>query len=298
MGKINVLLVEDHSVVREGLRALLQTEPDMEVVGEAADGLEAVKLVRKTAPEVVVMDISLPVLNGLDASLQILRACPSTKILALSSYDDSNCVEEMTEAGVKGFLSKRTAGTYLVEAIRAVRGGKTFYSPEVAKRVREQQAARANSGRGGKNPFALTQREQEVLQLIAEGFPNKAIAVELGISIKTVEKHRQGAMNKLGIHEVAGLTRYALSQGLVSEKVRVKHEPAADQKPDDDRTHEAEGSASPGAKTASFERRPANLAKCLCSRRRSHAAINIDLDLAGVRWDVDRQSLATRPTQP
>jgi DNA-binding NarL/FixJ family response regulator len=251
MGKISVLLVEDHSVVREGLRALLQTQPDIEVVGEAGDGLEAVKLARKIAPEVVVMDISMPVLNGLEASRQILRASPSTKILVLSSYDDSNCVEEMTEAGVKGFLSKRTAGSYLAEAIRAVRGGKTFYSPEVAKRVREQQAARASSGRGSKNPFALTQRELEVLQLIAEGLPNKGIAVQLGISIKTVEKHRQGAMNKLGIHEVAGLTRYALSQGLVSEKVPVRREPSADQgQGGNEPVHEVEGSADTGAKIA------------------------------------------------
>ncbi|HZR17564.1 MAG TPA: response regulator transcription factor [Verrucomicrobiae bacterium] len=219
MAKIKVGLVEDHDVVREGLRALLQSQPDLEVVGDARDGSEAVKLVRQTSPDVVVMDIAMPVVNGLDATRQIRRAVPETKILVLSSYDDCDCVEQMVQAGVKGFLSKRTAALYLAEAIRAIRAGKTFFSPEVAKRVREQQAARPQAGRDPNNPFALTQREQEVLQLIAEGFPNKGIAVKMGISIKTVEKHRQGAMNKLNIHEVAGLTRYALSRGIVSRKV-------------------------------------------------------------------------------
>jgi DNA-binding NarL/FixJ family response regulator len=224
MGKIRIILVEDHDVVREGLRALLRAQQDIEVVGEARDGLEAVNLARKTSPEVVVMDVSMPVLNGLDATRQILKAVPDTRVLVLSSYDNCDCVEEMTDAGVKGFLSKRTAATHLVEAIRAVRSGKTFYSPEVAKRMREQQGGPFRDE--AKNSLALTQREQEVLHLIAEGHPNKGIAAQLGISIKTVEKHRQGAMNKLNIHEVAGLTRYALSKGMVSEKIPVRHEPA------------------------------------------------------------------------
>jgi DNA-binding NarL/FixJ family response regulator len=219
MAKIKVALVEDHEVVREGLRALLQSQSDIEVAGEARDGLEAVKLMRRAAPDVLVMDIAMPVLNGLEAARQIFKAVRDAKILVLSSYDDPDCVEQMVEAGVKGFLSKRSAALYLADAIRAVRAGKTFFSPEVAKRVREQQAARSHGQRDLNNPFALTQREKEVLQLIAEGFPNKGIAVKMGISIKTVEKHRQGAMNKLNIHEVAGLTRYALSRGMVSRKV-------------------------------------------------------------------------------
>jgi DNA-binding NarL/FixJ family response regulator len=218
MGKISVVLVEDHEVVRDGLRALLSPQQDLQVVGEARDGLEAVKLVRRTTPDVVLMDISMPVLNGLEATKEILRAVPETRVLILSSYDDCDCVQAMVDAGVKGFLSKRSAANHIADAIRSVRAGKSFFSPEVAKKVREQQAARSSSGSDPSNPFALTQRELEVLQLIAEGFPNKGIAAKLGISIKTVEKHRQGAMNKLNIHEVAGLTRYALSRGLVSEK--------------------------------------------------------------------------------
>lgn len=228
MTKIRVLLVEDHDVVREGLRALLQTSTDIEVVGDARDGAEAVKAVRQTEPDVVLMDISMPVLNGLEATRQILKIVRDAKILVLSSYDDPDCVEEMMASGVKGFLSKRSAAVQVADAIRTVRAGKTFYSPEVVKRVREQQNARPLRARDPKNPFALTDREREVLQLIAEGFPNKGIASELGISIKTVEKHRQGAMNKLNIHEVAGLTRYALSRGIVSEKLSPR-KPGAEQ---------------------------------------------------------------------
>jgi len=219
MGKISVVLVEDHEVVRDGLRALLSPQPDLQVVGEARDGQEAVKLVRRTTPDVVVMDISMPVLNGLEATKEMLKAVPETRVLILSSYDDCDCVQALLDAGAKGFLSKRSAANHVVEAIRSVRAGKSFFSTEVARKVREQQAARSSHGSDANNPFALTQRELEVLQLIAEGFPNKGIAAKLGISIKTVEKHRQGAMNKLNIHEVAGLTRYALSRGLVSDKV-------------------------------------------------------------------------------
>jgi DNA-binding NarL/FixJ family response regulator len=232
MGKISIMLVEDHDVVREGLRALLLAQQDIEVIGEARDGREAVDLARRTEPQVVVMDVSMPVLNGLDASRQILRAAPETKILVLSSYDDCDCVKEMTDAGVKGFLSKRTAATHLVDAIRTVRAGKTFYSPEVAKRMREQQTM-------WDGPATLTQRELEVLQLIAQGLPNKGIAAQLGISIKTVEKHRQGAMNKLNIHEVAGLTRYALTKGLVPEQIPV-HTSPPEEKPEPPQDNAAE----------------------------------------------------------
>jgi len=222
MQKITVLLADDHQVVREGLRVLLETEQDIEIVAEAWNGRQAIELAQKTDPAVVVMDISMPELNGLDATRQIKRAVPGTRVLVLSSYDDLECVDEMVDAGVTGFLSKRSAATHLPEAIRAVRAGRSFCSPEIAKRMQARKEASLRLGRPEGNPFELTTREEEVLQLIAEGLPNKGIATQLGISIKTVEKHRQKVMDKLNIHETAGLTRYALKKGMVPEKVPIQ----------------------------------------------------------------------------
>src|SRR5579862_3104488 len=227
MQRITVLLAEDHQVVREGLRALLKTEQDIEIVAEAWTGNQAVELARRTIPDVVVMDISMPEMNGLEATRQIKRAVPDTKVLVLSSYDELECVDEMVGAGVIGFVSKRSAATLLPEAIRAVRAGRNFCSPEVAKRMQARRDASLRLGRPGGNPFELTSREEEVLQLIAEGLPNKGIATHLGISIKTVEKHRQKVMDKLNIHETAGLTRYAIKKGMVSENVPVQVSTAA-----------------------------------------------------------------------
>jgi DNA-binding NarL/FixJ family response regulator len=216
MGKTKIVLVEDHEVVREGLRALIRPEPDLEIVGEACDGRQAVEVTREAAPNVVVMDICLPEQNGFQAALQIRRAAKDTRVLVLSSYDDLECVEQMLDAGVTGFLSKRSASNQLVEAIRTVRSGRTFYSPEIAKRLQDFKNAAMRAGRPVDEPVELTARETQTLELIAQGFRNKAIAVEMGVSIKTVEKHRQGVMNKLNIHDAAGLTRYALTRGMIT----------------------------------------------------------------------------------
>ena len=218
MEKIKILLAEDHGIVREGIRALLQQESDMQIVAEACTGSEAVELSKKLNPEVVVMDIGMPDLNGLDATRQILRLAPGTKVLVLSSYDDWECVEKLIEVGARGFLSKRGASNQLPEAIRAVRRGNEFFSPEIMRMMVRRRNAAQRMARPGSNPYELTTREEEVLQLIAEGLPNKGVAAQLGISIKTVEKHRQKVMDKLGIHEVAGLTRYAIARGLVSDE--------------------------------------------------------------------------------
>ena len=215
MGKIAVLLADDHPVVREGLRALLAVEQDMEIVGEAQDGRQAVELARKTSPDVVVMDLAMPVLNGLEATRKLLERAPTTRVLVLSSYADDECVTQLTQAGATGYLTKQAAGNDLAQAIRAVRRGKAFYSPDIAKRLQDRDSASPTAGQLPKKKRVLTDREREVLQLIAEGFSNKEIASELGISIKTEEKHRQAAMNKLDIHETAGLTRYAISRGMV-----------------------------------------------------------------------------------
>src|SRR5438876_5696309 len=216
MQKITVILADDHTVVRQGLRALLVAEGDIEIVGEAENGRQAVQLVKKFLPDVVVMDIAMPVLNGLEATRQITRAVPSTKVLVLSSYSDDEYVQQLTEAGAAGYLVKQTAANDLLKAIREAHRGNAYFSPAIAKRLRDHCRHAFSSGRPArKRSDYLTTREAEVLQLIAEGRANKQIAAELCISIKTVEKHRQQVMNKLGIHDVAGLTRHAIAKGII-----------------------------------------------------------------------------------
>ena len=216
MEKIRVVLADDHTVVRQGLRALLMNEEDIDIVGEAENGRQAFQLVKKLLPDVAVIDIAMPVLNGLEATRQITRSVPSTKVLILSSYSDDEYVQQLTEAGAAGYLVKQTAATDLLKAIRETHKGNAFFSPAIAKRLRDQCRESFVTGQPVKRRSDyLTTREAEVLQLIAEGRANKQIAAELCISIKTVEKHRQQVMNKLGIHDVAGLTRHAISKGII-----------------------------------------------------------------------------------
>ncbi len=228
MQKIKVLLADDHTVVRQGLRALIAAEQDIEIVGEAENGRQAVQIVRDFAPDVVVMDIAMPVLNGVEATRQILRATPKTKVLVLSSYSDEDYVQQLAESGVAGYLVKQTAGNELVKAIREAAKGNVFFSPAVAKRLRDhcrETLVGPPDQRSRKPAPYLTTREAEVLQLIAEGRANKQIAAELCISIKTVEKHRQQVMNKLGIHDVAGLTRHAIEKGIIESHAGLRVRP-------------------------------------------------------------------------
>ena len=214
--KTSVLLADDHTVVRQGLRALLTCQPDFEVVAEAENGREAVTLARRLQPDVVLMDVAMPLLNGREATRQLLLAAPRAKVLVLSSYTDDECVDQLMGAGAAGYLLKHTAAHELAQAIREVRRGGTFLSPAIVqRRQRARQHAFAN---GRPSLQSLTARELEVLQLIAQGFTNREMAVKLDISIKTIEKHRQQVMNKLNIHEVAGLTRFALAQGMVDRR--------------------------------------------------------------------------------
>ncbi len=215
MQKITVLLADDHTVVRQGLRALLEAEEDMSVVGEAENGRQAVQMIKRLQPDVVVMDIAMPTLNGLEATRQISRDNPKCKVLVLSSYSDDEYVQQLTDAGAAGYLVKQTAAQDLVTAIREANRGNAFFSPAISKRLLEHYRASISKPPGEKKSPKLTARELEVLQLIAEGYPNKQIAGELFISIKTVEKHRQQLMNKLDIHDVAGLTRYAIAKGVI-----------------------------------------------------------------------------------
>jgi DNA-binding NarL/FixJ family response regulator len=223
MEKIRVLLADDHTVVRQGLRVLLAAEGDIEVVGEAENGRQAIQLVKKLLPDVAVIDIAMPVLNGLEATRQITRSVPGTKVLILSSYSDDEYVQQLTEAGAAGYLVKQTAANDLLKAIREAQKGNAFFSPAIAKRLRDQCRQAFVSGQPvKKRTDYLTTREAEVLQLIAEGRANKQIAAELCISIKTVEKHRQQVMNKLNIHDVAGLTRHAISKGIIESNAGLR----------------------------------------------------------------------------
>jgi len=221
MKRITVLLAEDHQIVREGFRSLLKHEDDIEVIGEAETGRQAVQLTQKLRPAVVVMDIAMPLLNGLEATRQIRRNFPETKVLILSAHSDDAYVEQVAFLGAAGFLLKQTSSHVLATAIREVQKGHTFFSPAVSRRVQTRKQKAANRGASKTNGNSLSSREVEVLQLIAEGKPNKQIAAELGVSFKTVDKHRQHLMSKLDIHDTAGLTRYAIAEGIIESSVRV-----------------------------------------------------------------------------
>ncbi len=224
MKKITILLVDDHAVLRQGLRALLMTEPDLEIVGEAENGRQAVQLARKLVPDVIVMDIAMPQLNGHEATHQICKEAPLSKVLILSCYGADEYVHKLTEAGAVGYLVKDSAATDLVKAIHEAYKGNAYFSPAIAKRLLDRY--RDTFIKGGRPlhqrpAVRLTSRELEVLQLVSEGKGNKQIASDLCISIKTVEKHRQQVMNKLNIHDVAGLTRYAIAQGIIETTPRL-----------------------------------------------------------------------------
>jgi len=222
MKRITVLLAEDHQIVREGFRSLLKHEHDIEVVGEAETGRQAVQLTRKLRPEVVVMDIAMPLLNGFEATRQIRKDFPDTKVLVLSAHSDDAYVQQVTELGAAGFLLKHTSSHNLATAIREVQRGNTFYSPAISKRLQgSDQKRRHQAGNFKKKNNRLSPREVEVLQLIAEGKPNKQVAAVLGVSFKTIDKHRQHLMAKLNIHDIAGLTRYAIAQGIIENSVQV-----------------------------------------------------------------------------
>lgn len=222
MKKITILLVEDHVIVREGFRSMLELEPDLEVVGEATDGREAVAMAQKLHPDVMLMDIAMPGLNGLEATRQVLKAVRTIKVLILSAHSDDAYVQSAIESGAVGFLLKQTSSQDVCRAIREVHKGKTFFSPAVSKRLqRLRPASLDRAGVPNKKTAQLTSREVEVLQLIAEGKANKETAAALGIGMKTVEKHREHLMAKLDIHDTASLTRYAISAGIIESSVQL-----------------------------------------------------------------------------
>ena len=222
--RITVLLAEDHTLVRQGIHALLNAEDDIEVIGEASDGRQTVKLAQKLRPDVVVMDIAMPLLNGLEAARQIQKLVPTTKVLILSAHSDDEYIDRVFDLGAAGFLLKHSSAEFLSKAIRDVQKGKRVFSPAISKRLRKRPSTSVpRNDKSVKSASSrLTSRDVELLQLIAEGKANKQIAVELGISIKTVEKHRQALMWKLDIHDTAGITRYAIAAGIIENSVQVK----------------------------------------------------------------------------
>jgi DNA-binding NarL/FixJ family response regulator len=222
MKKITVLLADDHMIVREGFRKMLELENEIEIVGEAQDGRQALAMVKKFKPVVVLMDIAMPLLNGLEATRQILKNFPATKILMLSAHSDDAYVSTAVEAGAMGFLLKQTSAHEVCRAIREVAAGNTFFSGSIARHFnRLNPLLPGHKGKLNAKIAQLTSREMEVLQLIAEGKANKETAAELGITLKTVEKHREHLMTKLDIHDTAGLTRYAVSAGVIESSVQV-----------------------------------------------------------------------------
>lgn len=214
MDKIRVLLADDHTILRDGIRSLLEDETDMEVIGEAEDGHMAVKLVKQLDPDVVLMDIAMPLLNGLEATRQIKRDNPQTKVLILTMHENEEYIRQLLAVGAMGYILKDAAARELLGAIRAVHRGEAVLSPAITRLVIEDYL-RWGDLQPESDPSGLSPREREVLQLVAEGYTNKQIAEILSISIKTVQTHRANLMNKLDLHDRGELIKYAIQKKII-----------------------------------------------------------------------------------
>ena len=214
-GDIKVLIVDDHALFRRGIRAILEAQGGFSVVGEAETGREAVRRALELAPDIVLMDIAMPVLNGIEATRQIKNALPKTNVIALSMYTEGEHVFQVLKAGASGYLVKDSSVDELISAIRSARTGTPFFSPVISRKIMESYLRDDSEGTVRVEAGRLTGREKEVLQLIAEGYTNNEIAKLMKISVKTVETHRAHIMSKLDIHDVAGLIKYAIRKGFV-----------------------------------------------------------------------------------
>jgi DNA-binding NarL/FixJ family response regulator len=215
VSKIRVIIADDHAILREGLRVLLAMAGDIEVVGEAADGHEAIARATALKPDVVLMDVAMPGLGGLEATIELRRTQPDVKVLVLTQYDDREYVRRFLKAGVSGYLLKKSAGTELAAAIRAVARGGLVLDPEVAKEALREPPVETGKP-GGASPYdSLTDREKQVLKLVAEGKSNKEVAQLLDISVKTAMSHREHIMAKLDLHSRTELIKFALREGVI-----------------------------------------------------------------------------------
>ena len=216
MQKIRVLVVDDHTIVRDGICALLALAGDMEVVGEATNGNEALKMVKEVTPDVVLMDIAMPIMGGLEATRRMRKESPATKVLVLTQYDDKEYVFPVIESGASGFISKAAASSELVTGIRSIYRGDAFLSPSVAK-IMVEDYQRTAAERTKQDPYnELTERERDILKLLAEGHSTAEISEMLVITTKTVEGHKTNLMAKLGIHNRVDLVKYALRKGIIT----------------------------------------------------------------------------------
>ena len=213
---VRIVLADDHTILREGLRALLSADPDFEIIGEAGDGREAVRCVEKLGPDLLLMDLSMPRMSGMDAISEIKKRYPETKIIALTVHKTEEYLLSTLQAGVDGYVLKDATHDELVMAIHNVMAGKRYLSPGISEKVIEGYLDGKEDSLAASSWQKLSQREREVLKLIAEGYKNKEIAEDLCISLKTVEKHRANLMKKLDLHNAAALTVYAVERGLVS----------------------------------------------------------------------------------
>jgi two-component system response regulator NreC len=217
---LKVIIADDHMIVRDGLRSLLERQPDMEVVAEADNGRIALKLVKELSPDVVIMDIGMRELNGIDATRQIVKMSPGVKVLALSMYSDKRFIKGMLKAGASGYMLKDSAFKELIDAIRVIVENKIYISPSVAKIITEDYLKQSPESDGSTRSL-LSSRELEVLQLLVEGMSTKQIASSLRLSIKTIESHRSRIMKKIDINNIADLTRYAIRAGIISLQKRL-----------------------------------------------------------------------------
>lgn len=216
MNKLRVLLAEDHKMVRDGLKLLVNSQPDMETVGVAANGHVAVRLAQELLPDVVVMDVSMPELNGLQATKMLKQKCPRVKVLTLTRHTDDGYLQQLLQAGANGYVLKQSESAELLRAIRAVAGGQAYLDPAITEKAVTQ--LRGGSPTRGASPSAtLSRREAEVLRLIARGYINKEVAARLNLSVKTVEAHRSHGMEKLGMKSRVDIVRYAMLQGWLQD---------------------------------------------------------------------------------
>ncbi|HSK74794.1 MAG TPA: response regulator transcription factor [Pyrinomonadaceae bacterium] len=215
MEKLRIILAEDHQTVREGIKLLINSQPDMEVIAEADNGEIAVKITRQLLPDILVMDISMPELNGLKAAKKLKQVCPGVKIITLTRHTDDAYLQQLIKAGALGYVLKQSAPTELIRAIRAVAEGKSYLDPTITNKVMGNYARR--SALRGENKSELTDRESEVLRMIALGYSNKEIGARMDISVKTVEAHKANAMKKKDMRSRIDIVRYAILQGWMEE---------------------------------------------------------------------------------